>query len=39
MKVGFPMNMKVAFLHPSLSKDGVIIFIDSDMYHLILKKS
>ena len=37
MKVGFPMNMKVAFPHPSLSKDGVIIFIDSDMPHLIKK--
>ena len=32
-KMGFPMNMKVAFHHPSLSKDGVFIFIDSDMLH------
>ena len=37
MKVGFPMNMINAFLHPSLSNDGVIIFIDSDMPHLIKK--
>ena len=37
MKVVFPMNMKVAFPHPSLSKDGVIIFIDSDMPHFIKK--
>ena len=37
IKLGFPMNMKVAFPHLSLSKDGVIIFIDSDMPHLIKK--
>ena len=35
IKLGFPMNMKVAFPHLSLSKDGVIIFIDNDMPHLI----
>ena len=35
MKVGFPMNIKVAFPYPSLSKDGLIIFIDSDMPHFI----
>ena len=35
MKVGFPMNMKVAFPRPSLSKDDVIIFIASDVSHLI----
>ena len=36
-KTGFPMNMKVAFNHPTLSNDGIVIFIDSDMPHLIKK--
>ena len=31
------MNMKVAFNHPTLSNDGIVIFIDSDMPHLIKK--
>ena len=32
---GFLMNMKVAFNHPSLSNDGVVILIDSNMPHII----
>ena len=36
-RAGFPMNMKVAFNHPILSNDGIVIFIDSDMPHLIKK--
>ena len=34
-KTGFPMNMKVAFNPPSLSNDDIVIFIDSDMPHII----
>ena len=34
-KKGFPINMKVAFNHPTLSNDGIVIFIGSDIPHLI----
>ena len=34
-KTGFPINMNVAFNRPTLSNDGIVIFIDSDMPHLI----
>ena len=37
IKTGSPMNMKVDFNHPTLSNDGIVIFIDSDMLHLIKK--
>ena len=36
-KKGFPINMKVAFNHPTLSNDGIVIFIGSDIPHLIKK--
>ena len=34
---GFPLNMKVSFKHPIFGDDGIFIFIDSDMPHLIKK--
>ena len=36
-KTGFPINMNVAFNRPTLSNDGIVIFIDSDMPRLIKK--
>ena len=29
------MNMKISFNHPTLSNGGIVIFIDSDIPHLI----
>ena len=34
---GFPMNMKVDFNHPTLSNDGIVIFFDIKIPHLIKK--
>ena len=34
-KKGFTINIKVAFNHPTLSNDGIVIFIGSDIPHLI----
>ena len=31
------MNIKVAFNHPILSNDGIVIYVDSDLPHLIKK--
>ena len=34
---GFPMNMKIDFNHPTLSNDGIVIFFDIRLPHLIRK--
>ena len=34
--LGFLMNMQIIFHYPSISNDCVIIFIDSDIPHLII---
>ena len=33
----FPMSIKLAFNHLTILDDGIVVFIDSDMLHLILK--
>ena len=38
-KTDFPMNMKGTFNHPTLSNDGIIIFIDSDIMPHLIKKN